>query len=193
MERSLELLSDAEHGRAYWASLDDRPNRWNEPLWEDGPLPDAVRACLPQVGQALRGPAPYVDLAAPRVEVLAQERTDDGTRRYRLHIRSARGASVVRLAAETRGEVRVLQVSDKTIERPVYASEARIVHYGASADGIELVLEARGNEPIVLHVVDQSRDLFERVGEALGPRPEWRMPDPGWRSDSVFAYSVLRL
>jgi len=168
---------NAGTGAAVWASADAQTDEWTSQFIAQ-PTRQTLSDFFPmRAPEMLASPAPAAPLEAPLVEVLADERRD-GVRALRLKISSPRRASVVTLGVESGAEVRGTALNGRPIEvaPPAGSRKWGLRYFALPAEGIEVTLETKSNEPLTLKVVDQSYGLPALPGAAFKDRPEQIIP-----------------
>ena len=184
---SVAYQLDADTGEAAWISVDRERNAWNSQFFPEGV--ERRRAEFPLLGlPALSAPAPRLPLALPQVEVLG-DAEDDGVRRLRLRLLSARQAEGMLVVAEARGEIEAASIAGKRLDMAKFDGEQRrqlIFEYvGFPAQGAELALDVRGAGPIKVTLLDRSSGLPELPGTTIKPRPTDAMPAPDMPDPTV--------
>ncbi|PYS87926.1 MAG: hypothetical protein DMF64_21855 [Acidobacteria bacterium] len=172
---------DANTGHAVWASTDAQADVWTAQF-----LPQATRRNMAEffplrTPELLAAAAPAAQLAAPNVELLADQQ-QAGVRSLRLKITSPRRAPIISIGVESDGEVQGTMLNGKRLElipagaRPGSAHQWGLRYYALPAEGIELTLETKSQEPLTLKVVDQSYGLPALPGVVYQPRPAHLIP-----------------
>jgi hypothetical protein len=203
---SMFYFLDSDLGHARWVSLDSRPDRFTAQFFQhhvrggwmsrlsglttrDTPtesIPDIARyrdfAFLNR-GRTTEGDAPFINAPPPTLKVL-DDSTVAGTRTVKMHIASARGASVMWMSVPI--GVTVLRSS---IDGKSPGSEVTDGWTGwnwrAPATGFDLELKLATPAPFVVTVVDQTDGLPDTPGFTFKPRPADAMPTPFLFFDST--------
>lgn len=168
---------DADSGEALWATRSRasetvRPSEWTAPLLGASPQGGELRAFYPFASASfLSAPAPALELAPPRAELVGEETRPD-RRLLRLRVRSTRGAPIViGVAAEP-------VLAWRIDGRPVDHLQLFAFH-DVPADGFSLEVELAPGEDLDLVLVDESYGLPRDVGgEPLAARPPDLMAEP---------------
>lgn len=183
---SLVYALDAESGEARWASWDDAPDSWTASVLGEEPSRRTLPAFFNEELELMTSPARALPLPAPEVEVLESTERGDGSRVFRLAVRSSRNAPFMDVAVNPAGEVRGAYVDGKVLE---VSGPFRLTYHAAPEEGIELELELAGDEPVDVSVVDGSFGLPESL--LPGPRASWFEPRryPGSVRDRKFPSS----
>ncbi len=163
---SILYALDADSGEAVWATLDDETDNYTSrfvgPNAERGRLEDF----LPSGPPGLLEEAPAVSLAAPAVEVLGDDTSED-TRTLRLRISSPRGAENLSLWLESDTPVLSTAVDGQPVgETAKLGSRGQwsVEFHNLPEDGVELTLEVRAGAPLQLRAVDYSDGLPDVPG-----------------------------
>jgi hypothetical protein len=182
---------DADTGRAFWASTDERPDEWTSQFLPAG----SEKAILPvyplSFRQFLTGPAPAATLAAPAVTAL-DDQTSNGVRTLRLRITSQRSAPVVSIYTDQEALIQGASINGQAIDFQAASAGAEgggdlwgINYYAFPAEGAELILKLRSTQPLHLRVEDRSFGLPEIQGFSYTARPASMMPTPSAYSDAT--------
>jgi hypothetical protein len=170
---------DTDQEQAWWLSADSHSAPWTdryvdtERLQDDDRFPDSPSLSLSS--RYYSGPASVARIEAPHITVTRSERGGD-TRKLRLHITPAE-ASRLALYADTRSHtVTAATVDGIDVEevpgqrQDTDPSRWGFVFHGGPPEGIEVILEVRGEGLLPLRVIGY-RDGLPRVPE-LTPLPD---------------------
>jgi hypothetical protein len=170
---------DADREQAWWLSADPHPPPWTDRyvdtgrIMADNRFPDSPSLSL--ASSYYSGPASVARIEPPHVAVRRSERNGE-TRELRLRITPAE-ASRLALYADTRSHtVTAATVDGINVEEvpgeKLDTDPARwgFVFHGVPSEGIDVILEVRGEGPLPLRVIGY-RDGLPRVPE-LTPLPE---------------------
>jgi len=191
---TLAYALDSGSGKAAWLTTEERLDPWTAAHFNDD-RPAAPSFALPGQGVITReSPAPPLDLAPPRLELL-EDTTGDGRRTLRMRLGSARSApfALVWVASETEilgASVDGRRVDEKGGFRSTADEPWGFTFNGLPAGGIEWSLEVRPGAPVALRVVDRSYALPASLLRA--ERPPDRMPMSFRIADSTFVAADFR-
>ena len=170
---------DADREQAWWLSADPRPAPWtdryvdSERVQDDDRFPDSPSLSL--ASSYYSGPASVARIEPPDVTVRRSERNGE-TRELRLHITPAE-ASRLALYADTRSHtVTAATVDGVNVEKvpgqkqDTDPSKWGFVFHGVPPEGIDVILEMRGEGQLPLRVIGY-RDGLPQVPE-LTPLPD---------------------
>jgi hypothetical protein len=169
---------DADQEQAWWLSADPDPPPWTDryvdtEFMEDDRFPDSPSLSL--ASRYYSGPASVARIKPPDVTVRRSERNGE-SRELRLRITPAE-ASRLALYADTRSHtVTAATVDGINVEeapgqrQDTDPSKWGFVFHGVPPEGIEVVLEVRGEGPLPLRVIAY-RDGLPQVPE-LTPLPD---------------------
>jgi hypothetical protein len=186
---------DADREQAWWLSADPDPPPWTDRYVNTGyaevddRFPDSPSLSLASRYHA--GPATVAQLEPAGVTVTRSQRDGD-TRELQLHI-SPGEASRIALYADTRSHtVAAATVDSVNVEeasgqrQDTDPSRWGFVFHGVPPEGIDVILEVRGEGPLPLRIIAY-RDGLPRVPE-LTPRPD----DLTWSGTSTNLTMVAR-
>jgi hypothetical protein len=201
---SIFYLQDTDRGRARWVSLDSRPDSFTSQFFQHhvrgGWLPKLVGlatretpdsnlasisrdfACLNR-GRTIEGDAPLINTAPPELKVL-DDSTVAGERTVKMHIASARKASIVWMSVPVGVSVLGASIDGRSPGDRVTDGWSGW-YWDAPANGFDLTLKIATPAPFVVTVIDQSDGLPETPGFAFKPRPPDTMPTPFLFFDST--------
>jgi hypothetical protein len=170
---------DADQEQAWWLSADSHPAPWTdryvdiERVQDEDRFPDSPSLSL--ASSYYSGPASVARIEPPDVTVIRSERNGE-TRELRLHITPAQ-ASRLALYADTRTHtVTAATVDGINVEevpgqkQDTDPSRWGFVFHGVPPEGIDVILEVRGDGPLPLRVIGY-RDGLPQVPE-LTPLPD---------------------
>jgi hypothetical protein len=201
---SIFYFLDTDRARARWVSLDSRPDRFTSQFFQHhvrgGWLPklaglatrDTPDADLTRIphdfaylnrGRTTEGDAPLIDVAPPELKVL-DDSTILGARTVKMHIASARKASIVWMTVPV--GVTVLGASiDGNSPGDRVSDGWSGWYWRAPAAGFDLTLKLATPAPFVVTVIDQTDGLPNTPALAIKPRPPDTMPTPFLFFDST--------
>jgi hypothetical protein len=169
---------NANTGQAIWGSaeLDEWTRQFHAQGTEKAAVPEFLTASS---GRPWRTPAPAVQLPAPEFQLL-EDNTNNGIRNLRLRVTSPRRASVATIYVDSPVEMIGATVNGQRIDDKSAArmNPWRLRFYGMPAEGIEVSLALKANEPVKLRVVDMSYGLPTIEGVSFKPRPAHMIPSP---------------
>jgi len=171
-QRQLTYILDTDNQSAVWASSRRPTDSWSAALLSEPPAP--LDAVLPSSypSQLSSGPAPVIDLPAPRLTLLT-DRSGNGRRELALRLTSTRGAPAVGLWIDC-GDAAVRELDVAGHQLPLNGSfgrwDAGFVLDGTPADGVEIrVVVDQGAEPLAVRVADRTDDLSMVPGATPPP------------------------
>jgi hypothetical protein len=188
---TLAYALDSETGEAWWASFDQIADDWTAE--KVGELQQAPSAFSLGDTEVLLGPADAAALTGPTLETLSDSRA--AGRRVEGLVRSTRGASVLRIRAETSVPLRGVTIEGESF---LFEGEAEgigevwITAYGFGESGLRVGFHVDEAWPIELDLVDQSPG-FELLPDPPEPRPAHLIPSSSWRTDAVYVQSTALL
>jgi Peptidase family M28 len=185
---SLTYLRGPEEGSASWLSFDVSPDAWSSNALGAAPEP-AKGAYGPVRGVRWRATAPVLDLAAPELEILSEERNESGERRLEVRLRSPRGAPVVRLDAEASVPMHLVAVDGRAVDTVRDGGEVHLVAFGAPPEGLLVTLRVDGRWPVEATLSDQSYGLPSEL--PLPARPEHLISDLRWQAEATWVAREL--
>jgi hypothetical protein len=180
---------NADTGKAVWATADEATDEWTAQFLPEGAETGSLSEYIASTYDGfIKHQAPALPLEPAKVELLGDD-TEDGLRRLRLKISSARPG--VTIASRPGSDARVLSASvngkrsaSGDAGAPRQARGPWSLQYWAPPpEGIELTLEVEPSRPLELMVVEQSYGLPQEAAAAFKPRPEHTMPKPFGYSD----------
>jgi hypothetical protein len=174
---------DADTHQANWISDTIPPDAWTEQFFELGyEKGSAALAPIYDYGrefEVIRGAAPEVNLAAPRLKTL-EDTTSEGVRTLRLRLVSARGAPYVHLQIDLPGEWVEARVNGEEIEASRVPVEQRrrfaLMFYNLPEEGVDVTLSVRSKDNIDATITDYSNGLPDVPGMEVESRPPEFMP-----------------
>lgn len=187
--RSNELfyVLNADTGKAVWASGAARPDEWTSQFLsrdaKAAPLND-----LPWLNNAmfLQQPAPAANLAAPEIKVL-DDQVQDQIRRIHMRVSSAREAATLFIYTDT--EISEASINGQLLTKrqnaPAWGKGEMLVYSAPPREGVELLLQTKASEPLILKVVDRSFEFPELTNVTVKARPNYIVPASNSFSDST--------
>ncbi|HXM89840.1 MAG TPA: hypothetical protein VN916_10290, partial [Candidatus Acidoferrum sp.] len=202
---SIFYFLDTDRVRARWVSLDSRPDRFTSQFFQHhvrgGWLPklaglatrDTPDSNLERIshdfaylnrGRTTEGDAPLIDAAPPVLKVLDDSTAGNGTRSVKMHIASARKASIIWMTVPI--GVTVLGASIDGMSPGDRVTDGWTGWYWrAPATGFDLTLKLATPAPFVVTIIDQTDGLPNTPNLAIKPRPADTMPTPFLFFDST--------
>ena len=175
---SILYALNADTQKAIWASFDEAPDAWTSQFLgadaKEGSVADYLGG-----EEALHGKAPTVALPAPSIELL-NDATRDGVRTLRMRLTAPPKTNLIVVEADAEAQVVDATVNEKRIpEEPLHdrGPSAWILHYwNPSSEGIDLILEVKGAEPLTITARAGTPGLPDIPGKSYRDRPPDTMP-----------------
>jgi hypothetical protein len=204
---SIFYFLDADRGHARWVSLDSRPDNFTSQFFQHhvrgGWLPrltglataDTPTPSLASIstgnrdfahlnrGRTTEGDAPLINAPPPELKVL-DDSTITGTRNVKMHIASARGASIVWISVPVGVTVMGSSI-DGTSPGDRITDGWSGWYWRAPASGFDLELKLATPAPFLVTVIDQTDGLPVAPDFTFKPRPASAMPTPFLFFDST--------
>jgi len=201
---SIFYFQDTDRGRARWVSLDSRPDRFTSQFFQHHvrggwlqklaglatrDTPDSNVASIARDfanlnrGRTTEGDAPLISIAPPTLKVL-DDSTVGGTRTVKMHIASARQASIIWMSVPVGVTVLGASIDGKSPGDRITDGWSGW-YWRAPGAGFDLTLELATPAPFVVTVVDQTDGLPTTPDLAIRPRPPDTMPTPFLFFDST--------
>jgi hypothetical protein len=201
---SIFYFQDTDRGRARWVSLDSRPDGFTSQFFQHHvrggwlpklaglatrETPDSNLASISRDfaylnhGRTIEGEAPLINAAPPELKVL-DDSTIAGERTVRMHIASARKASILWMSVPVGVSVLGASIDGKSPGDRVTDGWSGW-YWGAPASGFELTLKIATPAPFVVTVIDQTDGLPETPGFVIKARPPETMATPFLFFDST--------
>ncbi|HLX05261.1 MAG TPA: M20/M25/M40 family metallo-hydrolase, partial [Candidatus Binatus sp.] len=201
---SIFYFQDTDRARARWVSLDSRPDRFTAQFFQHhvhgGWLPklaglatrETPNANLASIsgdfaylnrGRTTEGDAPLINAAPPELKVL-DDSTTVGVRTVKVHIASARKASIVWMSVPVGVTVLGSSIDGRSAGDRITDGWSGW-YWGAPLGGFDLTLQLATPAPFVVTVIDQTDGLPEMPGFVIKPRPVDTMPTPFLFFDST--------
>jgi len=201
---SIFYFLDTDRGRARWVSLDSRPDSFTAQFFQHhvrgGWLPklaglatrDTPERNLANLsrdfaylnrGRTTEGDAPLFKAAPPELKVL-DDSTIAGERVVKMHVASARGASIVWMSVPVGVTVLGSWIDGKSAGDRVTDGWTGW-YWRAPAGGFELELELATPGPFIVTVIDQTDGLPDTPEFKIEPRPAEVMSAPFLFFDSA--------
>jgi hypothetical protein len=202
---SIFYFQDTDRARARWVSLDSRPDTFTSQFFQHHvrggwlqklaglatrDTPDDNLASISgdfaylNRGRTIEGDAPLINATPPELKVLDDSTTAAGTRAVKMHIASARKASIVWMSVPVGVTVFGSSIDGKPQGNRVTDGWSGW-YWGAPAAGFDLTLTLATPAPFVVTVIDQTDGLPQTPGFAIKPRPPDTMPTPFLFFDST--------
>jgi hypothetical protein len=201
---SIFYFQDTDRGRARWVSLDSRPDTFTSQFFQHhvhgGWLPklaglatrDTPDRNLASIshdfaylnrGRTIEGDAPVIKVAAPELKVL-DDSTIAGARTVRMHIASARKASIVWMSVPVGVTVLGASIDGRSTGDRITDGWSAW-YWRAPVGGFDLTLKLATPAPFVVTIIDQTDGLPDTPQLAIKPRPPDTMPTPFLFFDST--------
>lgn len=172
------LNADAE--QAIWFSFGEAPDAWTTRFLgsdaEKGSVADYIWLSEP----LLHSDAPTVELEAPDVTLLDDD-TQDGVRTLRIHVTAPPRADQVAVTADAEAQIAGAEIDGKRVpEEPLNkggSSERTFNYWSPPPDGVELILEVKGIEPLTLTATSITPGLPTIPDMSYRDRPPDTMPE----------------
>jgi hypothetical protein len=172
---------NADTQKAFWASADARPDKWTAQFLSQNPESGSVDDFAPYRSDFMLAPAPVAPLAAPEVELL-DDNESDNLRQLKLRVISPRHAPAVTLYLEPGTEVLDVSVGGKqvgSLKSPQVGegrSDWSLRYFALPPEGIEVNLQVKSAGAVKVKVVDQSYSLPQGPNFTYANRPADIMP-----------------
>lgn len=195
---SLAYAFDTDQGKAYWFSEDRYLNEYSSQYIEENARLENAPEFFPDESILIRrGAAPiFSELRGPALTVL-DDRTENGIRRVRVRIKSARNANWLYLFLASQHTVVLTAINGEIVKgeaitRRVKAGGWGFRHMNLPPEGLEWVIEvAASDRPLEVIAIDQSFGLTE-LGAAVKALPADMMPARSWIANSILVRSSFR-
>lgn len=177
---------NADSGKAVWASIDQKPDEWTSQFLSTNPENKPLSEFFSPNDRSWRvrqNSAPATELAAPQIAVLNDQKSGD-VRQLRLRITSTRMAPLLSVYVDSKAEFVSLLVNGKQIDRGNNKQTWNMRYVAPPAEGVEVALEFKAQEPLKIRVVDQSYSLPEIPNVNLA-RPDNTIPSFNGLSDAT--------
>jgi hypothetical protein len=202
---SIFYFQDTDRARARWVSLDSRPDTFTSQFFQHHVrggwmpklaglatrnTPDDNLASIPgdfaslNHGRTTEGDAPLINVAPPELKVLDDSTSAAGTRTVKMHIASARKASVMWMSVPVGVTVLGSSIDGRSASDRVTDGWSGW-YWGAPQAGFDLTLKLATPAPFVVTVIDQTDGLPETPAFTVKPRPPDTMPTPFLFFDST--------
>jgi Peptidase family M28 len=173
---------NADTGKAVWGSSDKELDEWTSQFFPSGAERANVADYFPLgEGTFLKGDAPVLALAPPSVAVL-DDKTEGGLRTLRLRVASPRNSPNVSIYWKRELNLKALVVNGKRVVAqatniPGPSPEYRgLLCFGFPEEGVELSLEIKSSDPVLLKVEDRSYGLPGIPSGTYKDRPDYIVP-----------------
>ncbi len=183
---------NAETQTSVWATPDSRPDEWKAKFILGGPnkpsfgvLPDFFGAKNDRRFAMVQTES--LPLAAPQL-TMVDDKSGNGVRSVVLCVKSPREAPVVAIYIDSEAEVQAFAVNGRKVDS-VPAGRSRsgwnLRYQALPAEGIELAMDLKTQQPLKLRVVDQSYGLPTLADKPPPPRPAGLIPSTYPFNDST--------
>lgn len=181
---------NGETQTSIWATPDGRPDEWTVKFLRGGGSPLKI-GTLPEFFGAkskkrlASAQTQLLPLAAPQLSMLS-DKTADGVRSVVLRVSSTRQAPVVSIYLDSEAEVQRFAINGRRVDYVAAGRNTWNLRYNAlPAEGIELAMDVKANEPLKFRVVDQSYGLPSFPEKPPAPRPSGIIPSSWPFNDST--------
>ena len=202
---SIFYFQDTDRVRARWVSLDSRPDTFTSQFFQHHvrggwlqklaglatrDTPDSDLASISgdfaylNRGRTIEGDAPLINATPPVLKVLDDSTNAAGTRHVKMHIASARKASIVWMSVPVGVTVFGSSIDGKPQSNRVTDGWSGW-YWGVPPAGFDLTLTLATPAPFVVTVIDQTDGLPATPGFTIKPRPPDTMPTPFLFFDST--------
>jgi hypothetical protein len=182
---------NGDANQALWASIDAQTDVWTSQFFHTPPERGGLPECMPQSEiQFLRAPAPVAKMAAPKAELLADEKTGE-VRTSRWRLTSPRNATGLAIFLEQGTDVLEAFVNGKAVPQESVKTEATkprrwaLYHNGLPPEGIELTLKTKVAQILRFKLVDRTYELPPPAEAPWTPRPDYFIPSIYFFCDST--------
>jgi len=181
---SLLYSLDADHGKAFWLSLDAASDEWKSQYLglrpERRKFPDYVSGINGLNREILWSEAPILALEAPVVDISTSE-SGIGVRTVSMHIDALQHANSITLAFPPQVVLLAADVNGKSVEVPGpesgrARSEAHVNVFGIAEADVYLTLKMRCGNPCRVVILGRSLELPAIPRQAISPRPPDKRP-----------------
>jgi hypothetical protein len=160
---------DDDHDRAFWLSLDDRPDRWTGRVLRDGERATHPEIFPRQGARAwLSAPAPVAPHRGPAVAIVSDE-LRGGERHLRLHLAFTPETEALEVLVPPAAHVAAAVVQGRSFG-PAPDGWVDLAYFGPPEDGLELELTAPA-APLSLTLVTQTRRRCWPRSDRARPTP----------------------
>jgi hypothetical protein len=181
---------DANAGRAFFASSDERPDEWTTQFLSSGVERANMREFFPGNSRPYwRSAVTAAQLAGPNASVTGDQ-TENDVRALTIRVTSPRSAPVISmygieneiLDATVDGKRAFRVGNDRSQPGPPMRNWA-VQFYALPAEGVEVTIKTKADKPFKLLVVDRSYGLPEISNANSKPRPDHMIATPYGLSD----------
>ncbi len=175
---SVAYWLDADTGRTFWISLDDKPDSWTSQFLTGHIKSDELNMFVSPGGEkVLKTTAPPAPLPAPQL-VLLDDSSSGNERMLRLRIKSERQPETLWISVRNATIIRATVDGKKLPSKMIDPDEKLWGFYYAAppSQGIELKLSFDAGEKPQITLTDQTLGLPEITGFHARPRTQDLMP-----------------
>ena len=174
---------NADSGKAFWASMDQRPDEWTSQFLSRQPERGPMFGYIPlRYEFFLKAAAPEISVPAPQIALVSETKTDDG-RTIKVRVTSPRQAPAISLFSDSGMDIVSAEIGGKNF--PNVAGERWALNYFAlPQDGVEISLHTKSGA-VKIKAVDQSYELPVFPDHSFAARPNFLIPKPLTYSDST--------
>ena len=174
---------NADSGKAFWASMDQRPDEWTSQFLSRQPERGSMFGYIPlRYEFFLKAAAPEITVPAPQIALVSETKTDDG-RTIKVRVTSPRQAPAISLFSDSGMDIVSAEIGGKNF--PNVAGERWALNYFAlPQDGVEISLHTKSGA-VKIKAVDQSYELPVFPDHSFAARPNFLIPKPLTYSDST--------
>ena len=179
---SILYALNADTEKAIWQSGDETQDAWTAQFLGADAAEGSVADYLGVEADGLHNEAPTVELATPRIELL-DDSTRDGVRTLRMRVTAPPKANVAVVEAEAQvvgADVNGERLPETTQRIPAWT----LNYWDPPAEGVDLTLEIKGGEPLILTARAGTPGLPAIPGKTYRVRPPDMMPI-AWNSPLI--------
>jgi Peptidase family M28 len=179
-DSSIFYALNADKEQAIWFSFGEAPDAWTTRFLGADAEKGSVADYIWLAGPMLHSEAPTVELEAPDVALL-EGGTQDGGRTLRLHVTAPPGANQVAVTADAEAQIVGAEIAGKRVpDEPLNnggPSGRTFNYWSPPPEGVELILEVKGTEPLTLTATSITPGLPTIPGKSYRDRPPDTMPE----------------
>jgi MFS family permease len=177
---SILYALNADTRQAIWESGDETPDAWTTQFLGADPKEGSVADYLGDSDPRLHSKAPAVELATPNVALLDDDKRD-GMRTLRMRVSAPPEANLIVVEADAETQVVSAKIDGERIpEEPLInnggAPGWTLNYWNPPSEGLDLTLEVKGTESLMLTARTGTPGLPAIPGKAYRDRPPDTMP-----------------